>query len=48
MVVLFTLLVLEVALIIMVPQSLSKGCLKIHLVDFDCEMGTGSNPSQLR
>ena len=25
-----------------------KGCLKIHMVDFDCKMGHGSNQDQLR
>ena len=25
-----------------------KGCLKIHMVDFDCKMGHGSNQNQLK
>ena len=25
-----------------------EGCLKIHMVEFDCKMGTGSNQDQLR
>merc|ERR1711974_138724 len=31
-----------------VHLACTGGCLKIDLVAFDCEMGTGSNPSQLR
>ena len=30
------------------PKVVRQGCLKIHMVDFDCKMGHGSNQDQLR